>query len=468
MSFVTCVYMMSFFMIIKVALLDMQNADIAVSTCSVYIIGIIAVRQRQTATETETETETGRHRDRQRQTETETDRDRDRDSDRDRQRQRQRHHRDHCSVYMQAIVVHYSCRDQCGGYSSCSTGRTVGKALEGSSMVQALTLSCQSVTLVLRVAGSSFCKCAGEYCEGEKCSCSKSFTVPNECIKQIGPDYYVELSRKNNSIRALLSCLISTHDDAEADDPPHSGVFGKIAVIDQLAVEQELAIRMLVAECTRQQAERLSKRWRRHNRFAAALLRLPEVIEVASPLVADIPQCQLRMLSERNRAKGPKTVFVQLTSESITWLCNAISQQVQEGCHASSHVAAREKRRKLATDALEAQNSDIESESDSPDGEGGRNSSAGDEHANNLGDEQQSDSSGGEEPEETAKEQPANEEPKHEHRELLSPEPPAMTASSWLSSLPQRAAPQQAETKKTQGPEKKQLTLSAMFGGGKV
>ena len=79
MSFVTCVYMMSFFMIIKVALLDMQNADIAVSTCSVYIIGIIAVRQRQTATETETETETGRHRDRQRQTETETDRDRDRD-----------------------------------------------------------------------------------------------------------------------------------------------------------------------------------------------------------------------------------------------------------------------------------------------------------------------------------------------------------------------------------------------------
>ncbi len=72
MSFVTCVYMMSFFMIIKVALLDMQNADIAVSTCSVYIIGIIAVRQRQTATETETETETGRHRDRQRQTETET------------------------------------------------------------------------------------------------------------------------------------------------------------------------------------------------------------------------------------------------------------------------------------------------------------------------------------------------------------------------------------------------------------
>ena len=31
MSFVTCFYMMSFFMIIKVALLDMQNAGIASS-----------------------------------------------------------------------------------------------------------------------------------------------------------------------------------------------------------------------------------------------------------------------------------------------------------------------------------------------------------------------------------------------------------------------------------------------------
>jgi hypothetical protein len=121
--------------------------------------------------------------------------------------------------------------------------------------------------------------------------------------------------------------------------------------MDDSVFERELAVRMRVAQCTRSRALKMNRRWRGLKKHQLTSASIPEVITVPSPQVGDIPSCELRMLSASMKSKGPPSVLLELTSESLTWLANAIDWQFKKGTFSSSYVSRRKKKRNHESDA---------------------------------------------------------------------------------------------------------------------
>ena len=322
-------------------------------------------------------------------------------------------------------------------------------------MVHDLSLSYQSITLVLRAKSNLFCRCEGGNCSGDNCDCSRTFTIPDDCIKEVAGTLYVKLSRKNNSIRRLLCCF--AHASEAAPDDEIFGVLGKVTIIDDLVTEREMAVRMHVGQCSRQRAEKMHPKWRKWKKHQQGLAAVPEVLCVTSPQLGDIPSCELKMLSENLKTKGPSSVLVELTSQSLGWLCSAIDWQFRQGTFSSGYVISREKRRKVDT----ASESGVNEGSDDNDGGRGSDNSSSDESNSSDRDEfpqEQADEAQHEQPEYIAQE--TDEVPEAASSVLVIAEDDMAE-----DDMPRRELLEPAAGGKEKAPEKatKQLMLSDMF-----
>ena len=142
------------------------------------------------------------------------------------------------------------------------------------------------------------------------------------------------------------------------------------------------------------------RKWKKHQQGLAAV---PEVLCVTSPQLEDIPSCELKMLSENLKTKGPSSVLVELASQNLGWLCSAIGRQFRQGTFSSGYVISREKRRKVDT----ASEGGVDEGSDDNDGGRGSDDSSTDASKSSDRDEfpqEQADEAQHEQPEYIAQE----------------------------------------------------------------
>ena len=227
-------------------------------------------------------------------------------------------------------------------HRSCSA--SLCAPLVAMSVSKEVAVSYADMQIVLRARSPSFCRCADGNCGGETCDCTKAFSIAADCLKQVGGVFFVKLSRKNNSIRRLMCCMAQTNDRV-SDDAIYR-VLGGTTVIDDLVREREVAKRMAVANCSREMALSMNKRWFRNKKWEAQATQAPEVLVVMSPTVGDLPPVTLRVLSASGGSCGLGTVFLALDTESFTWLANAIWYQFNEGT-----IASRRRKRTRTTDS---------------------------------------------------------------------------------------------------------------------
>ena len=228
-------------------------------------------------------------------------------------------------------------------HRSCSA--SLCAPLVAMSVSKEVAVSYADMQIVLRARSPSFCRCADGNCGGETCDCTKAFSIAADCLKQVGGVFFVKLSRKNNSIRRLMCCMAQTNDRV-SDDAIYR-VLGGTTVIDDLVREREVAKRMAVANCSREMAMSMHKRWFRNKKWEAQATQAPEVLVVMSPTVGDLPQDPLRILSASGGSCGPGTVFLALDTESFTWLANAICFQFSEG----TVIGNRRRKRQRTTES---------------------------------------------------------------------------------------------------------------------
>jgi hypothetical protein len=230
-----------------------------------------------------------------------------------------------------------------------ATQRSCGASLCAPSVVMSVSkevaVSYADMQIVLRARSPSFCRCAGGNCGAAVCDCTKAFSIAADCLKQVEGAFFVKLSRSNNSIRRLMCCMAQTNDRV-SDDAIYR-VLGGTTVIDDLVREREVAKRMVVANCSRELAMSMNKRWFRTKKWEATATQAPAVLNVMSPKVGDLPQVSLRILSASMKSSGPGTVFLALDTESFTWLANAICYQFSEG----TLISSRRRKRQRTTDS---------------------------------------------------------------------------------------------------------------------
>ena len=249
-------------------------------------------------------------------------------------------------------------------------------------MSKEISVGFADMQVVLKAKCNAFCRCGktdDTSCEGVVCDCTRSFSIPADCLKQVAGNFFVQLSRSNNSIRRLMCCLaLST--ERENDDTIFK-VLGKTTIIDDLVREKQIALRMQAANCSRSKAESFRKRWHRNKKFEGKLAAVPEVVTVMAPSVGDIPSCELKMLSSSFKTKGPKSVVIEINSQSLTWLASAIDWQYRNCNVESGYVQAREKKRQRSDVDGEVANSESDSgSSDSgPSEQSGEGQSGGDD-----------------------------------------------------------------------------------------
>ena len=209
--------------------------------------------------------------------------------------------------------------------------------------------------VVIRATSSAFCTCAQGCCNGEVCDCTKAFGVAPDCLERVGGAYFIKLSRKRTSIRRLTRCLAQADD---ALDGWEFRVLGRTTIIDDLASEQELALRMAVAKCSREQAVAMNRRWPRTKKYAAKLLAVDKVLTMRPPEVGTVRSCELRVLSRPVKSKGPRAVVLEMNSASFTWLASAIAWQCKYGCVTSSFVQKRNRKRARPSNSHDTDSSD--------------------------------------------------------------------------------------------------------------
>ena len=88
---------------------------------------------------------------------------------------------------------------------------------------------------------------------------------------------------------------------------------------------------------------------------------MPEVLIAAPPTSGEIPPCALQVLSASTKRKGPQSVAVQLASESLTWLANAIDWQSNSGSAISAYKKRRERKRVAAAMGCTSGNNSFDS-----------------------------------------------------------------------------------------------------------
>lgn len=244
-----------------------------------------------------------------------------------------------------------------------SCGASLCAPLVAMSVSKEVAVSYADMQIVLRARSPSFCRCADGNCGGETCDCTKAFSIAADCLRQVGGVFFVKLSRKNNSIRRLMCCMAQTNDRV-SDDAIYR-VLGGTTVIDDLVREREVAKRMAVANCSREMAMAMNKRWFRNKKWEAQATQAPEVLVVMSPKVGDLPQVPLRILSASGGPSGPGTVFLALDTESFTWLANAICYQFSEGTVISTR--RRKRQRTTESDSNSGSSSGTDGDNGDPD-----------------------------------------------------------------------------------------------------
>ena len=319
-------------------------------------------------------------------------------------------------------------------------------------MTKPIDVSYTDMQVVLRAQSPAFCRCAGGNCGGAGCDCSKAFSIASDCLDQVGGAFFVKLSRSNNSIRRLVCCLAQSND--RASDDQIFQVLGKTSIIDDLVEERELAVRVAALHCTREKAKTINKRWKRNKKHAGKMANVPRILTIPSPQIGDIQCCNLNVLSASMKSKGPKSVAMELNSESLTWLANAIDWQYNHGDVKSAFVHARCER-KRAAGAIGNSDSDSDTSTYSKE-------SAGDDDA--VGDqvaqpqEEPVQPEDVVEPEASAATSSAAEEP------LKAQPASAATSSAATSSAAEAPVQPKAPAQKAQPPaQKAQLKLSDMF-----
>ncbi len=172
------------------------------------------------------------------------------------------------------------------------------------------------VQVVVRATCPSFCKCDGGSCHGEKCRCVRSCTVAPGFVRMVAGSFFIQLSRRNTSLRRLMCCL-AIADNTE--DNESFAILGNVTVLDDLATEREMATRMLVTGGSRSAVAKLNSRWHRNKKWRNKMAAVPDVIEVTTPAVGTVPQCTVRMLSEARQHKpGFAPACMEITGESLT------------------------------------------------------------------------------------------------------------------------------------------------------
>ncbi len=319
-------------------------------------------------------------------------------------------------------------------------------------MTKPIDVSYTDMQVVLQAQSPAFCRCAGGNCGGAGCDCSKAFSIASDCLDQVGGAFFVKLSRSNNSIRRLVCCLAQSND--RASDDQIFQVLGKTSIIDDLVEERELAVRVAALHGTREKAKTINKRGKRNKKHAGKMANVPRVLTIPSPQIGHIPCCNLNVLSASMKSKGPKSVAMELNSESLTWLANAIDWQYNHGDVKSAFVHARCER-KRAAGAIGNSDSDSDTSTYSKE-------SAGDDDA--VGDqvaqpqEEPVQPEDVVEPEASAATSLAAEEP------LKAQPASAATSSAATSSAAEAPVQPEAPARKAQPPaQKAQLKLSDMF-----
>lgn len=312
-------------------------------------------------------------------------------------------------------------------------------------MSKAISVGFAEMQIVLKAKCLAFCRCGkgdDTSCEGAVCDCTRAFSIPPECLKQVQGNFFVQLSRSNNSIRRMICCLaLST--ERTTDDTIFQ-VLGKTSIIDDLVKEREIALRVQATNCSRAKAESFKKRWHRNKKFAGKLATVPDVITVMAPQVGDVASCELRMLSSSINSKGPKSVVIEINDQSLTWLASAIDWQYRHGNVESGYVQAREKKRRKLDADEESESSSSDSGSSEP--SGGRDDAKQVENAHG-------------EVEANIDAVPAVDQAQDAAASVeLAPEAPAVVGPPVVQAAP-KPAPSPAAT----GPPPRQLTLSAMF-----
>ena len=348
-----------------------------------------------------------------------------------------------------------------------------------SDMAKQVSLTYQRIQLVLRAKSDQFCRCEDGNCGGESCDCSRSFTIPNDCVKQVAGTYYVKLSRKNVSVRRLMCCF------AHASDESNEGyllqVLGKVSVVDDLVAERNIAVAMAACNCSRERAAKLHPRWREWKKHRASLANIPEVLEITSPQIGDVPCCQLKILASNLKSTGHPCVMMEFTDESLGWLANAIDWQFRQGGCTSRYATSKQetrtkqKQKEKKGTAQQGDHPAEEAEGAKADGTDTENSScANDEDSH--GADKESNGSGGESG--AGAESPDKSEEGHDDDEvaaseekpspsLAGPIPPARQAVEFLSPIIQHTQMASSTSKGAASskdePAQKQLKLSDMF-----
>ncbi len=118
----------------------------------------------------------------------------------------------------------------------------------------------------------------------------RAYSIPPGMSTAVHGGVFLELSRRNATLRRLLTCQAV---DFKATDAAFSAL-GNTDVLDQLMqIRKQKVLEPVVGD----NAKKLGRRWHTKNKYQAKLAALSAVLEVDAPEVADVPPVKLRVLS---------------------------------------------------------------------------------------------------------------------------------------------------------------------------
>ena len=161
--------------------------------------------------------------------------------------------------------------------------------------------------------------------EDESWRRSRSFIIDDELVSTIDGRQYMQLSRKHNVMRRIMT--MSCPETAQCG-ARHGTPLNMSDIPDQMVAARDIAMRKFIAGSDH--ATKLPKKWARVKtlkRWKAALATLPDVMAVTTPHVNGVASITANIATTLKG--GP--VSMEITDESLSWLTRAVAAQVASG-----------------------------------------------------------------------------------------------------------------------------------------
>ena len=152
----------------------------------------------------------------------------------------------------------------------------------------------------------------------------RTYVIDQELLHEIHGDYFLALSRKDNTTRRIMTML--ARDDqttGHADDGFMA--LSMCNILEQLAKLRDRAMRFAIAG---HMADAVPAQWhriRRAKRWRVAMATMPEIVQVMTHATNDIQSIKLKIIT----STGP--VQMHVFDASMAWLVKSIAAQVASG-----------------------------------------------------------------------------------------------------------------------------------------